>query len=347
LWQKAFGTMHKESLNNRESVMRRYASIFAFVCAIFTTLWLPIATEADAQEFPTRPIRLIVPYPAGDLADTIARLLGNDMSKSLGQPIVVDNRPGASGLIGLQAVVQSDADGYTIVLAQMGSLAVASHVNPWPFKVLDAFEPIGMAYTNYMMLVTTPNLPVKTLAELIAYSKKNPEGVRIATNGVGGFPHLAVEQLRKQAGLNFSHIPYRGSSAILSDLMAGRVDATIFGYTGLYPFVQDGRLNGIAITRAERTPNSPNVPTVGETVKGYEALGWFGFFAPKGTPAPVIAKLNAAVNSAIASPEIEEQARRQGLDRLPGTPADLARILKTDHARWGGIIRGLGLGSAK
>ena len=323
--------------------MSRFTRAVALVCAIFTTLWLPIAPEASAQDYPTRAIKVVVPYPPGDLADIIARLLTNDMSKSLGQPMVVENRPGASGLVGLQAVVQSEADGYTLVLAQMGSLAVASHVNRWPFKVLDAFEPVGMAYSNYMMLVANPKLPVKTLAELIEYSKKSPEGIRIATNGVGGFPHLAIEQLHKDAGLNYSHIPYRGSSSVMADLMAGRVDATIFGYTGLYPYVQDGRLKGIAITRAQRAQNSPDIPTIGETVKGYEALGWFGFFAPKGTPAPIVQKLNAALNRAIAQPEIEEQARRQGLDRLSGTPDDLARILKTDHAKWGGIIHDLGL----
>jgi len=323
--------------------MSRYARALAFVCALCTAFWLQAAPDASAQDYPTRTIRVVVPYPAGDLADVIARLLINDISKQLGQPVFVENRPGASGLVGLQTVVQSEADGYTIALAQMGSLAVASNVNRWPFKVLDAFEPIGIAYTNYMMLVTAPELPVKTLPELIEYAKKTPGGVRAATNGVGGFPHLAIELLRKQAGLEYSHIPYRGSSPVLADLMTGRVDVTVFGYTGLHPYVSDGRLKGIAVTGAQRAPNSPDIPTIGETVKDYEALGWFGFFAPKGTPAAVIAKLNAAVNRAAALPEIEQQARRQGLDRLTGTPADLGRILKTDYEKWGGIIRGLDL----
>jgi len=327
--------------------MSPFAKALTFASAICTALWLQSPTDASAQDYPSRPIKIVVPYPAGDLADTITRLLSNDMSKQLGQPIVVENRPGASGLVGLQAVVQSEPDGYTIALAQMGSLAVASNVNKWPFNVLEAFEPIAMAYTNYMMLVATPGLPVKTLPELIEYAKKNPGGVRAATNGAGGFPHLALELLRKQAGFNFEHIPYRGSSQVMSDLLAGRVDVTIFGYTGLYPYVQDNRLKGIAVTRSQRAPNAPEIPAIGETVTGYEALGWFGFFAPKGTPKAIVDKLNAAVNRALASPEIEEQARRQGLDRLPGTPADLARILKADHQKWGGIIRELGLEGGK
>lgn len=320
--------------------MNRYARIFASLCAL---AYLLAAVGASAQDYPSRPIKLVVPYPPGDLADVIARLLGNEMTKELGQPIVVENRPGASGLIGLQVVANAEPDGYTLVLGQMGSLAVASNINKWPFKVRDVFDPVAMAYTNYMMLVTTPGLPVKTLPELIAYSKANPGRVRAATNGAGGFPHLTIELLRKQAGLDFSHIPYRGTSQILPDLMSGRVEMTIFGYSGLYPYVQDGRLKGIAVTGRQRAPNAPDIPTVGETVPGYEALGWFGYFAPKGTPAAVVNKINAAVNKAIALPEIQEQARRQGLDPSSGTPADLAQTWKTDYEKWGGIIRDLGL----
>jgi tripartite-type tricarboxylate transporter receptor subunit TctC len=178
---------------------------------------------------------------------------------------------------------------------------------------------------------------------LIAHSKAKPGTLRAATNGTGGFPHLALELLRKQAGFDFSHIPYRGSSQILTDLMSGRVDVTIFGYSGLYPYVQDGRVNGIAVTGRKRAPNAPKIPTVGETVPGYEALGWFGYLAPKGTPAAVVNKINAAVNKALALPEIQEQARRQGLDAAPGTPADFAKAWKADYDKWGGIIHDLGL----
>lgn len=325
--------------------MNPYARIFACVCALACLL---VAGAAAAQDYPSRPIKVLVPYPAGDLADVIARLLGDHMTKELGQPVVVENRPGASGMIGLQAVAIAEPDGYTLVLGQMGGMAVAPFVNKWPFKVEDAFDPVAMAYTNYMMLVATPSLPVKTLPELIAYSKANPGAVRAASNGIGGFPHLAMELLTKQAGFNFSHIPYRGTSQILPDLVAGRVEVTVFGYTGLYPHVQDGKLKGIAVTGRQRAPNSPDIPTVGETVPGYEALGWFGYFAPKGTPAAVVNKVNAAVNRALAIPGIQDQARRLGLDASPGTPADFARTWKTDFDKWGGIIRDLGLeGSAQ
>jgi len=325
--------------------MKRYAKLLAGVLASATmTAAVPCAM---AQDYPSRPITVIVPYPAGDLADVIARLLGAELNKQLGQPIVVENRPGASGLIGLQAAAQADADGYTLVLGQMGSMAVAPNINKWPIQVRDAFEPVAMAYTNYMMLVTTPSLPVKSLAELIAYSKANPGKVRGASNGEGGFPHLTMELLRKNAGLDFTHIPYRGSSQIVSDVVSGRVEMTIFGYSGLYPFVQDGRLRGVAITGRQRNPNAPDIPTVAETVPGYEALGWFGYFAPKGTPKAAVDKINAAVNQALASGEIQEQARRLGLDASPGTPADFAQAWKADYDKWGGIIRDLGLEGSK
>jgi tripartite-type tricarboxylate transporter receptor subunit TctC len=324
--------------------MKRHIRIFASLCALACVL---VAAGASAQDYPSRPIKVIVPYPAGDLADVIARLLGDQITKDLGQPMVVENRPGASGMIGLQAVAVAEPDGYTLVLGQMGGMAVAPFVNKWPFKVQDTFDPVAMTYTNYMMLVATPSLPANTLAELIAYSKANPNAVRAASNGIGGFPHLAMELLRKQAGFDFSHVPYRGTSQILPDLMAGRVEVTVFGFTGLYPHVKEGKLKGIAVTGRQRAPNAPEIPTVGETVPGYEALGWFGYFAPKGTPAAVVNKVNAAVNRALAIPEIQDQARRLGLDAAPGTPADFGRAWKTDFDKWGGIIRDLGLESGK
>jgi len=323
----------------------RYARLIAAfgACAAL----LGAAAPASAADYPTRPIRVIVPYPAGDLADVIARLLGAEMGKELGQSLVVENRPGASGLIGLQAAAQAEPDGYTLVMGQMGSVAVAPNINKWPIDVRKAFEPVAMAYTNYMMLVATPGLPAKTLPELIAYAKANPGQLRVATNGEGGFPHLSMELLRQQAGLEFTHIPYRGSSQVISDVVEGRVEMTIFGYSGLYPYVQDGRLKGLAITGRQRNPNAPDIPTVGETVPGYEALGWFGLFAPAGTPADAVAKVNAALNQAMLQPQIQEQARRLGLDTQPGTPADLGKSWQADYDKWGGIIRGLGLEGSK
>jgi tripartite-type tricarboxylate transporter receptor subunit TctC len=318
------------------------------ITAVFATATLlTAASTAWAQQYPNQPIRVIVPYPAGDLADVIARMLGQKMGDELGKPFVIENRPGASGLIGLQAVSQAAPDGYTLAMGQMGSMAVAPIVNKWPIDVRKAFEPVGLAYTNYMMFVTSNQLPVKTLPELIEYSKKNPGMVRAATNGTGGFPHLALELLKQQSGFDFTLIPYKGSSQILGDVIEGRVEMTIFGFSGLYPIVKEGRLNGLAVTGRNRAPTGPEIPTVAETIPGYEALGWFGFFAPQGTPDAVVNTLNKALNNALAMPDIEEQARRLGLDRAPGTPEDFNQTWERDYQKWGGIIRNLGLEGSK
>lgn len=325
--------------------MEKLVKVVASLGIVVSCFAFPLDTVA--QSYPSKPIRVIVPYPAGDLADIIARLLGNKMSEELGQSIVVENRPGASGLVGLQATAQAEPDGYTLVLGQMGSMAVAPITNKWPLDVREAFLPVAMAYTNYMMLVTTPSFPAKTLPELIAYSKANPGKVRAATNGEGGFPHLTIELLKQKAGFDFTHIPYKGSSQIVPDLVSGRVEMTIFGFSGLYPYVKDGRLRGLAVTGRQRAPNAPDIPTFSETVPGYEALGWFGLFAPKGTPTAAVAKINQAVNKALKMPEIMQKAETLGLDASPGTPQDFGKAWSEDYAKWGGIIRNLGLEGKK
>jgi tripartite-type tricarboxylate transporter receptor subunit TctC len=297
---------------------------------------------AFAQSF-TKPIKVIVPYPAGDLADIIARLLAPKLQESLGQPIVIDNRPGASGLIGLQAALQGTPDNHTFVLGQMGSMAVAPITHKQSFDVRAEFVPVAMAYTNYMVLVASPKLPVKTLAELIAYSKANPGKVRLATNGEGGFPHLAMELLKERSGLDFLHVPYKGSGQPMTDAMGGQVDLTIAGFSTTYPQVQAGRLKAIAVTGKNRSANAPSVPTVGETVPGYEALGWFGYFAPKGTSQATISAFNEAVNNALKIPDIKEKADVLGLDTAPGTPAQLGSIWRDDYERWSKVIHGLKL----
>lgn len=297
---------------------------------------------AVAQTF-TKPIRVIVPYPAGDLADIIARLLAPKLQASLGQAIVVENRPGASGLVGLQAALQGSPDNHTFVLGQMGSMAVAPITHKQSFDVRDEFVPVAMAYTNYMVLVANPKLPVTTLAELIAYSKANPGKLRLATNGEGGFPHLAMEQIKERTGLDFLHVPYKGSGQPVTDTIGGQVDLTIAGFSTTYPQVKSGRLKAIAVTGKSRSPNAPEVPTVGETVPGYDALGWFGFFAPKGTSQAAINAFNEAVNSALKMPDVKRTADGLGLDTAAGTPAQLGAIWNEDYDRWSKLIHSLKL----
>ena len=301
----------------------------------------------SAQSYPNKPIKIIVPYPAGDLADVISRLIGEKVSAELKQSIIVENKPGASGLLGLQALAQAEPDGYTFAMGQMGSLAVAPITNKWTINVLKDYKPVAMTFTNYMMLVTNAQFPPKTLPELIAYSKANPGKVRVATNGEGGFPHLTVELLKKNTGFEYDHIPYKGASQIMPDLIAGRVEATVLGFSRLYPHVQAGRLNAIAVTGKNRPATAPGVATIGETVKGYESLGWFGLIAPKNTPDDRIKIVNAAVNKALAMPAVLEQAKKFGLVADPGTPAQFGKAWQKDYDKWAGIIKSLNLNNKK
>lgn len=299
---------------------------------------------AQAQAWPSQPIRIIVPFQAGDLADVIARMVGQKVGEDLGQPVIVENRPGASGLVGLQTALQAPADGHTLVMGQMGGMAVAPNINPQPFDVRTEFKGVAGMYSNYMVLVAANDFAPRTLAEIIAYARDNPGKVTMASNGQGGFPHLAFEQIRREAGgFEYTHVPYKGSSQIPADVISGRVNLTILGYSTLMPHVEAGRMRAIAITGTERNTLSPNLPTVSETVKGYSALGWFGLFARSGTPADVVQKVNASVNKALAMPDIVERAKTMGLDLMAGTPAAFDQTWKNDHQKWGQLIRDLKL----
>ena len=311
------------------------------VAAMLTTavIGLTASVSSAAENFPSKPIRVIVPFTAGDLADTIARMLMPRMSEQLGQPVVVENRPGASGQLGLQTALQAEADGYTLVMGQMGGMAVAPNINRQPFKIRDEFVAVAPAYANYMLLVANPGVKADTLPELIAFSKANPGKLTLATNGIGGFPHLAMELLKEGTGLDYVHVPYKGSSQIPLDIIAGRVDLTILGYSSLIKHVESGKLKAIAVTGPKRPANAPTIPTMAETVPGYSALGWFGFFARKGTPEPAIAAINEAVTAAVKAADVTDRARTLDLDPIPGNAQSLEKLWQQDFDRWGRIIR--------
>ncbi len=298
--------------------------------------------SAHAQTF-TKPIRVIVPYPAGDLADTIGRLLAPGLQELLGQPVVLDNKPGASGLLGLQSALQGPNDGHTFVIGQMGSMAVAPISNKQPIDVRNEFVPVAMAYSNYMLLVVNPALGVKSIPELVAYSKANPGKLSLATNGEGGFPHLAMELLKERVGLSFIHVPYKGSGQPLTDTISGQVSMTIAGFSSVYPQVQGARLVPLGVTGRARNKDAPDIPTFGESVPGYEALGWFGFFARKDTSPANVTAFNNAVNAVLVRPEINQKAQGLGLDTISGTPATLGTAWRTDFDKWGGLLRKLNL----
>jgi tripartite-type tricarboxylate transporter receptor subunit TctC len=307
------------------------------------TLALPWVNGARAQAQHTRPIKVIVPFPAGDLVDIIARLLADGMAKSLGQPLVIENRPGGSGLTGLQATATAQPDGHTLTVGQLGSMVITPIMNKWQFDVRASLEPVALTYVNYIAILTTPALPVTSLRGLIDYSKANPGTVKIATVGLGSFPHLMFEMLRKQAGLDYVHVPYRGGVQIVPDLVSGRIEAGSLSFANSLSYTTDGSLRALAVSARTRNPAAPDMPTISETVPDFTMLGWFGFFAPKGTPPAMVERINAAVNRAIADPDMQKHVKSLHIDPSPGTPADLGRLWQSDYSRFTGLINELGI----
>lgn len=302
-----------------------------------------LAGAAVAQTYPTRPVKVIVPYPPGDAADILARLIGPKVSDRLGQQMVVENRPGASGQIGMEVLKNSAADGYTIGVGQGGNLVVAPHTyKKIPYDPLKDFVPIAVLATNYLAVVANPSLPFKTAPEMVAWAKANPGKLTLATNGEGGFPHLAFENLAIMGGFTFQHIPYKGATQIVTDVMGGQVQLGIGAYTSLSPHVLSGRLRLIAVTNPVRVPNKPELPIFADAVPGYDSRGWFGYVAPAGTPREIIGLLNAEINRAMRLPDVSDKMVAAGLIIVTESPEYFGEIIRSDYAKYGKLARDIG-----
>ena len=311
-----------------------------FVLAAFVLVLVPITV---AQTYPAKPIKVIVPYPPGDAADILARLIGSKVSERLGQPMVVENRPGASGQIGLEVLKNSAPDGYTIGVGQGGNLVVAPHTyKKIPYDPLKDFVPIAVLATNYLAVVANPNLPFKTAAEMVAWAKANPGKLTLATNGEGGFPHLAFENLAVMGGFTFQHIPYKGATQIATDVIGGQVQLGIGAYTSLSPHVLSGRLRLIAVTNPVPVPNKPELPIFADAVPGYDSRGWFGYVAPAGTPREIIRILNGGINRAMKAPEVADKMVASGLIIVTESPEYFGEIIRSDYAKYGKLVRDIG-----
>ena len=304
---------------------------------------LGLAGAASAQSYPTRPIKVIVPYPPGDAADILSRLIGPKVSERLGQQMIVENRPGASGQIGMEVLKHSAADGYTIGVGQGGNLVVAPHTyKKIPYDPLRDFVPIAILATNYLAVVANPKLPFKTAAEMVAWAKANPGKLTLATNGEGGFPHLAFENLAVMGGFTFQHIPYKGAAQIATDVIGGQVQLGIGAYTSLSPHVLSGRLRLIAVTNPVRVPNKPGLPIFADAVPGYDSRGWFGYVAPTGVPRDVIRVLNEEINRAMKLPDVADKMTAAGLIIVTESPEFFGDILRADYAKYGKLVHDIG-----
>jgi tripartite-type tricarboxylate transporter receptor subunit TctC len=301
---------------------------------------LGFAAAALAQPWPSRPIRVIVPFPPGDAADIMARLIGPKMAERMGQQLIVENRPGASGQIGLELLKNAAADGYSIGVGQGGNLVVAPHTyRKLPYDPLKDFVPVALLATNYLAVVANPNVPFKTAAEMIAWAKANPGMLTLATNGEGGFPHLAFEQLRVMAGFTYTHVPYKGATQIITDVIGGQVQLGIGAYTSLSPHVLSGRVRLIAVTNPVRVPNKPELPIFAEAVPGYDSRGWFGYVAPAGTPREIVVKLNDEINRAMKQSDVADKMIAAGLIIVTEPPEFFGDMIRSDYAKYGKLAR--------
>ena len=301
------------------------------------------ALQAGAQSYPNRPIRVIVPYPPGDAADILARLIGAKVTERLGQTMVVENRAGASGQLGMGILKDAAADGYTIGVGQGGNMVVAPHTyKKIPYDPLKDFAPVALLATNYLAVVANPGVPFKDAAGMIAWAKANPGKLTLATNGEGGFPHLAFEHLAAMGGFKFQHIPYKGSAQITTDVIGGQVQLGIGSFTGFAPHLGAGRVRLIGVTNPVPVPGRPELPIFADAVPGYDSGGWFGYVAPAGTPADIVRKLNEEINRAMRQPDVAEKMTAAGLIIVTEPPEHFARVLKADYEKYGKLVRSIG-----
>ena len=306
-------------------------------------LLLLLSFSVHAQNYPNKPIRVIVPFPPGDAADILARLIGPKVTERLGQPMVVENRPGASGQLGMGILKEAAADGYTIGVGQGGNLVVAPHTyKRLPYDPLKDFAPVALLATNYLAVVANPGVPFRDAAEMVAWAKANPGKLTLATNGEGGFPHLAFEHLAALGGFSFQHIPYKGASQIITDVIGGQVQLGIGAYTSLSPHVNSGRVRLVAVTNPVRVPNKPELPIFADAVPGYDSRGWFGYVAPAATPREIVRTLNEEINRAMRQPDVADKMVAAGLIIVTEPPEHFAEVLKSDYEKYGKLVKDIG-----
>jgi tripartite-type tricarboxylate transporter receptor subunit TctC len=318
--------------------MRKWTSV---ICGLVGLL-LPFA--AAAQDFPNRPIKLIVPFPAGGPNDIIARVVGQKMSELLGQPVVVDNRAGAGGVVGTDAAARSPADGYTIALTSAGALAIASSLqDKVPYDSTKDLIPITLVAKVPELLVVSAGVPAKTLAELLALAKSKPGKFNFASTGIGSMPHLASELFKISTGLDIVHIPYAGAAPAVKDLLGGQVDMIFADIPVLLPHVQAGTLRALAVGSKARAPALPDVPTLAELgLPQVEAENWYGMVAPAKTPAAIIAKLHVAIVASLRAPEVKEKLTAQGAVLVGNTPEEFTAYIQNETAKWAKVVKSSG-----
>jgi tripartite-type tricarboxylate transporter receptor subunit TctC len=296
---------------------------------------------AWAQAYPTRPVRIIVPFPAGQATDTIARLMGQWLLERLGQPFIIENRPGAGGNIGTESVVRATPDGYTLLLVGLSNAMNATLYKKLNFNFIRDIAPVASIGGFPYVMVINPSLPAKTVPEFIAYAKANPSKINMASSGSGSASHVFGERFKMMTGINLVHVPYRGG--FVPDLLSGQVQVVFGTISTCIQYIRGGMLRALAVTTATRSDVLPDIPTLAEFVPGYEASQWYGVGAPKDTPAKVIDKLNNEINAVAADPLIKARLASLGVDPMSMTSAEFGKLIADETEKWGNVIRALNI----
>jgi tripartite-type tricarboxylate transporter receptor subunit TctC len=317
---------------------------------VWLAVWIGLSTglaaiPAAAQSYPNRVIKIIVPFAAGGPADTLARIAANRLSAGLGQGVILDNRPGAGGTIGAKAAAAADPDGYTLLYGNTASLVIGPAINAnVGYDPLKQFTPVGLVGVTYNVVVVNPAFPANSLGELIALAKARPGKINFASPGHGTPPHMVGEMLKQRAGINIVHVPYRGSAAALTDIMAGQVELAFENPSVTVPLVQEGKLKALAVTGDSRNPQLPNVPTIVESgVPDFISMSFTGLIAPAGTPAEIIRRLNQELTAGLRAPETIELLDKLGVNPRPGSPEEFAAFIARETEKWTAVAKRAGI----
>ncbi len=305
-------------------------------------LWV-VGGPALAQGYPNKPIKIIVPAGAGDSCDILTRLIAPKLTERLGQPIVIDNRAGSAGQLGLTLIKQAPNDGYTLGCGQGGNMVIVPLAYAKvAYDSRKDFTPMAMMASNFVALVVSPKAPFKTVKELIDYGKANPGKLTFGTNGEGAFLHFATEQLRMMAGFEYMHVPYKDMGAVFTQMLGGDINASVGSFISVQPLVDSGKLRLLGIARATRSPDYPNIPTIAETVPGYASGGWFGIIGPAGVPREITTLINKEINWALQQPDVRERMKKMGLEIHTESPEFFTDLMNKDFDNWGKVIKGMG-----
>ena len=310
-----------------------------FLQAMAAALCLAASSASLADSYPSRPIRLIVPFPAGGATDLFARTLSQKMGEKLGTSIVVDNKPGAGGAIGSDAAAKAQPDGYTLLLATTSTHSIGPAFTPrLPYDAVRDFTPIAHVGDAPSIMLVPNSSPAKTVREWIDHAKKNPGKLNYASSGNGTIVQLTAELFQSQAGISVTHIPYKGTALAIPDLISGKIDVLFDALPTGMPYVRDGRLRALGVTSLQRSPLAPDLPALADTLPGFESNTWFGLYGPKGLPADLVARINTAANQVLEDPELRDKLAKLGISPATSTPAQFAAMVAEDSAKWRKII---------